>query len=188
MNGRRVLIAGFILVLLVGGSVAALLASRHGDEERGAGASETQERSEEGSATTMAPEESESRGVPIRLVLGDSYAAGETIDVVIENVGPKAYVFQWRYQACFLSFFDSSGRRFIIPPGTHCDILGEETIRPGERKKLFSWSLDECVEDEWACVQSRPLPPGTYTIKGRFKPKSGGSPARVETTFSIVAT
>jgi hypothetical protein len=126
---------------------------------------------------------------PIRFNLKDTYAAGETIDVAIENVGTRGhYVFQSLYQACFLSYFDSSGRRFIISPGTHCDMLAEETIKPGERKKLFTWSLDECVKDEWGCAKSRPLPPGTYTIKGRFKLKAGGKPARVETTFRIVAT
>jgi hypothetical protein len=184
MNGRRVLIAGFILVLLAGGSVVALLAARSGDDERSAGPSTRQE----GSATTMAPAESESNGGPIRFVLTDPYAAGETIDVVIENVGPKAYMFESFYQACFLSYFDSSGRRFIIPPGTHCDLLAEEPIRPGERKKLFSWNLDECVQDEWGCTKSRPLPPGAYTIKGRFMPAAGGWPARVETTFRIAST
>jgi hypothetical protein len=182
MNGRRVLIAGFILLVLAGGS-AALLASPGADEERSADAYET----EDGGATTTAPGASESSGVPIRFILGDRYTAGETIDVVIENVGTRDYVFQSFYQACFLLYFDSSGRRFIIPPGTHCDMLAQETIRPGERRKLFSWSLDECVKDQWGCTKSRPLPPGAYTIKGRFKPK-GGPPARVEMTFRIVAT
>jgi hypothetical protein len=184
MNARRVLIAGFILVLLAGGSVLALLASRSGDEERNAGTSERQE----GSATTTAPAESESNDLPIRFVLGERYAVGETIDIVIENVGPRAYMFESAYQACYLSYFDSSGRRFIIPPGTHCDLLAEARIRPGERKKLFSWSLDECVKDEWGCVESRLLPPGVYTIKGRFMPARGGRPARVKTTFRIVPT
>lgn len=161
----------------------ALLASR-GEGERTEDAAQTRA----GSATTTGPAESERSGGPIRFLLSDRYTAGETIDVVIENVGPKAYVFQSFYQACFLSYFDSSGRRFIIPPGTHCDMLAEETIRPGERRKLFSWSLDECIKDQWGCAKSRPLPPGAYTIKGRFKPKAAGPPARVETTFRIVAT
>lgn len=125
---------------------------------------------------------------PIRFRLAKTYTSGERITVSIENVGTRAYLFQFPYQACFLSYFDSSGRRFIIPPGTHCDVLSEETIRPGERKRLFRWSLDECVKDQWGCVESRPLPPGTYTIKGRFEPKAAGTPARVETTFRIVAT
>jgi hypothetical protein len=183
MSRRRFLIAGFILVLLAGGSVAALLASRGSDGERSASISERQV----GASATTTPVESES-SAPLRFILGDRHAVGETIDVVIENVGPRTYVFQSYYQACFLSYFDSSGRRFIIPPGTHCDLLAKETIRPGERKKLFRWSLDECVRDQWGCVKSRPLPPGTYTIKGRFKPKAGGPPAQVETTFAIVPT
>jgi hypothetical protein len=122
---------------------------------------------------------------PIRLRLDDAYTAGETIDVTVENVGTRAYMFQPFYQACFFSYFDSSGRRFKIPPGTHCDLLGKETIRPGERKKLFRWSLDECVRDAWGCVESRPLPAGTYTIRGTFKARGGGPPARVEETFRI---
>jgi hypothetical protein len=182
MNGRRLLIAGSILVVLAGGIVA-LLASR-GGEERTEDAAQT----EAGSSTTTARAESGRSSVPTRFVLSDSYAAGETIDVVIENVGPRAHVFQSFYQACFLSYVDSSGRRFIIPPGTHCDLLAEETIRPGERRKLFSWSLDECVKDHWGCAESRPLAPGTYTIMGRFKPKFAGPPARVETTVAIVPT
>ena len=137
-------------------------------------------------SATTAPVKSES-GAPLRFILGDRHAVGETIDVVIENVGSRAYVFQSFYQACSLSYSDSSGRRFIIPPGTHCDLLTTETIRPGERKKLFRWSLDECVEDQWGCVKSRALPPGTYTVKGYFLPKAGGPPARVETTFTIVS-
>ena len=170
-------------MLIVVGSVAALLASRGGDEDRRTSASQPQERS----ASTTTPSEPESGSVPIRFVLGDSYEAGENVNVVIENTGKRAYVFQAYYQACFLSYFDSSGRRFIIPPGTHCDLLTEETIRPGERKKLFSWDLDECVKDKWGCVKSRPLAPGTYTIKGRFKTKSAGSRVRAEATFTIVA-
>ncbi|MGH3038153.1 MAG: hypothetical protein ACRDLZ_01905 [Gaiellaceae bacterium] len=120
-------------------------------------------------------------------MLADRYVVGETVDVLIENVGKKAYLFQWPYQACFLRYFDSSGRRFIIPPGTHCDLRSEEPIRPGERQKLFTWSLDECVKDDWGCVESRPLSPGTYTIKGRFEPDAAGKPALVETTLTIVA-
>jgi hypothetical protein len=155
-----------------------------GGEERNARSGEPQGPS----LTNTSPTNSESRPSPIRFVLADSYTVGETIHVVIENVGARAYVFESLYQACFLSYFDSSGRRFIIPPGTHCDILAKSTIKPGERKKLFTWSLDECVKDQWGCMKSKRLSPGTYTISGRFKPKTGGMPARVETTFEIVPT
>jgi hypothetical protein len=182
MSKRRIRITGFILVALAGGAVPALIFTSGG--EKSSAPHETRHRA--GATPTPASPES-SRG-PIRFLLGDRYRAGDSIDVVLENVGRKAYVFQLFYQACFLSYFDSSGRRFIIPPGTHCDILAEETIRPGERKTLFRWKLDECLKDEWGCVESRPLPPGTYTIKGRFKPQAGGTPARAETSFRIVAT
>ena len=183
MNRRRHLIVALLLVLLAGGSLAAL-ALRSGGEELSAGASTSQTRG----ASTTAAAEPESGTVPIRFVLNDSYEARETVTVAIENIGTKAYVFQSYYQACSLSYFDSKGRPFIIPPGTHCDLLAEETIRPGERKKLFTWKLDECVKDAWGCVKSRPLAPGTYTIKGLFKPKFAGPRARVETTFRILAT
>jgi hypothetical protein len=183
MNRRRLLLVTLLLVLLAGGSLAAL-ALRGGDEERSAGASTSQT----GGVSTTAPPKPENGAVPIRFVLNDSYEAGETVAVAIENIGTKAYVFQSYYQACSLSYFDSKGRPFIIPPGTHCDLLAEETIRPGERKKLFTWKLDECVKDAWGCVKSRPLTPGTYTIKGLFTPKFAGPRARVETTFRIVAT
>ena len=182
MNRHRLLIVTLLLVLLAGGSLAAL-ALRGGDEERSAGASTSQT-----GVSSTAPPEPENGAVSIRFVLNDSYEAGETVTVAIENIGTKAYVFQSYYQACSLSYFDSKGRPFIIPPGTHCDLLAEETIRPGERKKLFTWKLDECVKDAWGCVKSRPLAPGTYTIKGPFKPKFAGPRARVETTFRIVAT
>ena len=185
MRKRGVLIAGLILTLLAVGGLAALVLW-DGGEEPSVRTPEANEGAETGSVPTSTAPQSESSG-PIRFVLADRYAMGETIDVLIENVGRRAYVFQWPYQACFLRYFDASGRRFIIPPGTHCDLLSEEPIRPGERKRLFTWSLDECVKDDWGCVKSRLLPPGTYTIKGRFEPKTAGKPARVETTLTIVA-
>jgi hypothetical protein len=182
MNRRHALVAASVLVLIAGGGVAALFALGRGDEQR-AGVSQRQG----GSGSTTTPSEPEGGAFPIRFLLSDSYEAGATVDVVIENIGSRPYVFQSYYQACFLSYFDSSGRRFIIPPGTHCDLLSEETIKPGERKKLFSWDLDECVKDNWGCVKSQPLAPGTYTIKGRFKPKIAGPRAQAETKFMIVA-
>ena len=124
---------------------------------------------------------------PIRFVLADRVTVGKAVDVSITNVGTRAYLYEFYYQACFLSYFDSAGRRFIVPPGTHCDIRGKLPIRPGETKRLFGWGLDECVKDRWGCVRSRPLPPGMYTIKGRFKPAAGGRPAQAVTTFEIVA-
>jgi hypothetical protein len=124
---------------------------------------------------------------PIRFVVPDRVSVGQTVTVSITNVGTRAYLFEWYYQACFLSYLDSSGRRFIIPPGTHCDIRGKVPIRPGETKRLFSWRLDECTRDNWGCARSRVLPPGTYTITGRFRPVSGGPPVPAVTSLEIVA-
>jgi hypothetical protein len=116
MSRRRVLAAGLILAVLAGGSLAAL-ALRDSVEGPSAGAPETSERAETSTVpTSTAPPMNESSG-PIRFLLADRYAARETVDVVIENVGTKAYLFQQYYQACSLRYFDSFGRRFIIPPG-----------------------------------------------------------------------
>lgn len=108
MNRRRLLIVTLLLVLLAGGSLAALLALRGGDEvERSAGGFTSQT----GGASTAAPAEPENGTVPIRFVFNDSYEAGETVAVAIENIGTMAYVFQSFYQACFLSYFDSKTGR-----------------------------------------------------------------------------
>ena len=182
MNRRRLLIVTLLLVLRQEEAWRRCLLC--GAETRSG--AQALLRAKRAGVSTTAPAEPENGAVPIRFVLNDSYEAGETVAVAIENIGTKAYVFQSYYQACSLSYFDSKGRPFIIPPGTHCDLLAEETIRPGERKKLFTWKLDECVKDAWGCVESRPLAPGTYTIKGLFKPKVAGPRARAETTFRIV--
>lgn len=121
----------------------------------------------------------------VRFLLDDVYAPGERVQVKIENVGSRSYRYQVFYAACFLSYFDSTGREITIPLGTHCDILGEDKIDPGEVRKLFGWRLNECMKDRWGCVESRPLRPGTYTVRGRFKAEYGGPPAVAETTFRI---
>ena len=126
------------------------------------------------------------RASDIRFVLADTYPVEDQVVVRIKNVGDVAYTSEFEYAACFLSYFDSQGREFIIPPGTHCDILGKVPIEPGEIKPLFAWELDECIKDEWGCVKNRPLDPGTYTIRGAFRPVGGGSVARAEATFEIV--
>jgi hypothetical protein len=122
---------------------------------------------------------------PIKLLFDDAYPARERVNVRIENAGTRIYRYQAFYAACFLSYSDSSGREFKIPPGTHCDILGEQPIEPGQVKRLFVWRLNECVKDRWGCVKSRPLPPGAYVVRGRFEPVGGGKPARAEARFWI---
>jgi hypothetical protein len=90
MNRRRVLIGGFVLAVLAGGTLAAL-ALRDGREEPSVGAPDTTPTESSPTPTVTAPPENESSG-PIRFVLADSYVAGETVDVRIENVGTRAYV------------------------------------------------------------------------------------------------
>ncbi len=121
----------------------------------------------------------------IQFVLEESYPAGQRISVQIENLGDVAYEYHTPYEACELVYRDATGRRFIIPPGTHCDMITTVLIRPGETKPLFEWDLDECTKDRWGCVRSRPLDPGTYSISGSFKPAHGGSPVPTEATFTI---
>lgn len=122
----------------------------------------------------------------IRFVFEESYEVSETIDVRIENLGPDIYEYNVEYQACDLTYRDASNREFIIPPGTHCDLVVMMPIQPGQTKTLFRWDLDECIEDQWGCLRSEPLPPGDYTIEGSFHPVGGGEPSRVETSFRIV--
>jgi hypothetical protein len=121
----------------------------------------------------------------IQFVLSDGYPAGQRISVQIENVGDVAYEYHTPYEACDLTYRDAAGRAFLIPPGTHCDMVATVRIRPGETKPLFSGALDECTKDLWGCVRSRALEPGTYYISGSFKPANGGSPVRAETALTI---
>jgi hypothetical protein len=107
------------------------------------------------------------------------------VQVKIRNVGATTYLYQAIYQACFLTFLDESGREFIIPPGTHCDILAEVELAPGETKTLFTWRLDECTKDAWGCQESAALPPGLYTIRGSFEPSDGGDATPAEGSFQI---
>jgi hypothetical protein len=120
--------------------------------------------------------------------LQESYNAREKVDVKITNRGDRAYEYNSTgYEACNLTYRDEAGREFIIPPGTHCDLVVIEQIKPGETVTLFEWQLDRCLKDNWGCVKSEPLEPGTYTIEGRFKAAAGGPPAHAEATFEIVA-
>lgn len=92
----------------------------------------------------------------IRFLLKDTYNAGERTAVAIENVGSDTYSYYIFYQTCYLSYFDSTGGQFIIPPGTHCDIANQAELGPGETVQLFEWNLDECIVDQWGCVENRP--------------------------------
>jgi hypothetical protein len=124
---------------------------------------------------------------PIRFLLDHEYAPRERVAVKIENVGTQTYRYiDTKYAACYLRYFDSAGREFKIPPGTHCDIIVPAELEPGETATLFTWRLDECVKDRWGCVKRRPLAPDRYVIRGRFRALDGGPPAKPETSFRIV--
>jgi hypothetical protein len=123
----------------------------------------------------------------IAFVLQETYRVEEKVDVKITNEGHRAYRYNSTgYEACNLRYRDETGREFIIPPGTHCDLIAFEEIRPGETVTLFEWQLDECVKDNWGCVKSEPLEPGTYTIEGGFRAVGGGPRAHAEATLEIV--
>ena len=143
-------------------------------------------------ASSPAPADGGSLAGPIRFVLAGTYTVGDTARVQIENVGDRAYRYRLsvskrdQYAACPLHYFDAEGREFIIPPGTHCDIVAYGIIKPGETKPLFNWKLDECVRDAWGCVRTKPLAPGTYTISGLFKSPSSGNRARARFSFVLL--
>jgi hypothetical protein len=121
------------------------------------------------------------------LLLGDRYQVGESVRVRLQNVSEDTFLYNPEYQACEMTYRDGAGRKFIIPPGTHCDLVVIQELRPGQTVTLFTWALEECVKDEWGCVKSEPLAPGTYTIAGEFKRTGGGDPVEARATFEIVS-
>ena len=123
----------------------------------------------------------------LRLVMEPTYEVGERVEVRLHNGSDDTYVYNEFYQVCSLEFRDEEGRRFIVPPGTHCDIDSRKHLSPGETVTLFRWDLTECTKDEWGCVEEEPLEPGTYTISGEFESVGGAPPARVDATLEIVA-
>jgi hypothetical protein len=123
----------------------------------------------------------------INFVLQETYNVGDRVQVKIVNDGAHPYRYNSTgYEACNLTYLDQTGRKFIIPPGTHCDLVLIEEIAPGERVTLFTWNLDECTKDRWGCVKEEPLPPGTYTIEGTFRSSDGSPAAHAKATFEVV--
>jgi hypothetical protein len=120
-------------------------------------------------------------------VLDATYRVGERVEVKLRNQGGASYRYNSTgYEACNLTYTDQAGREFIIPQGTHCDLVVIDELRPGQTATLFTWDLDECLQDDWGCSKEAPLPPGTYTIAGTFERVGGGS-ATAEGTFTITA-
>lgn len=103
-------------------------------------------------------------------VIDASYHPGETVSLQVRNVGNRTYAVNPDYEACAIWFYTDEGRPFVIPQGTHCDLVGYRPIVPGETVFLFDWSLDECAHGARECAQRSPLPPGTYHLRGAFHP------------------
>ena len=122
---------------------------------------------------------------PLSFVFESSYVVGTTVPVRLRNEGDVGYEFNPFYEACDLTYRDDGGRKFLVPEGTHCDLISTEVVGPGETVTLFRWNLDECTKDEWGCMRDEPLPPGTYTIGGRFRPVGGGRAVHTEASFEI---
>lgn len=122
---------------------------------------------------------------PLLFVLDTPLHAGGETRVRLRNRGDVAYTYNAAYEACDMVFRIRGGRKFIIPEGTHCDLIVRERIRPGETATLFRWDLDECIEDNWGCTKARDLRRGRYVMKGWFRPAGGGDPVRVVRFFRI---
>ncbi|GEM_PF-474665 len=122
------------------------------------------------------------------------YQLGEPIEVRVRNRSDTdTYYYQSYYPACYnLKFFDGSTERrpypyadpvqpvrfllpgqFIIPRGTHCDLISEEQLKPGEDAVLLTWNQDMCVEDRWGCARSITVSRGEYRIVGEFAQSKG---------------
>lgn len=123
----------------------------------------------------------------LQFVLGDQVRIGQTVDLRLRNLDDRAYSYRYDYAACELTYTDADGREFLIPPGTHCDLVSDATIKPGQTVTLFKWKLNECVKDRWGCVKSEPLPPGDYTITGNFKALDKSRAVEVSTTFNLAS-
>ncbi|MBI2918657.1 MAG: hypothetical protein HYY01_11805 [Chloroflexi bacterium] len=117
------------------------------------------------------------------------YQLGEPVEVRVRNQSKaETYYYQSYYPACYnLKFFDGSSERrpypyadpaqparfllpgqFIIPRGTHCDLVFEKQLGPDEEVVLLTWDQDMCIKDRWGCVESVQVGPGEYRIVGEF--------------------
>lgn len=119
----------------------------------------------------------------------ERYRLGEPVEIRIRNKSTSAtYYYQRDFPACYnLRFFDDSTERrpypretpgrepvrllpgeFIVPEGTHCDLIVEKPLAPGEVVTLLTWKQELCVKDVWGCIESAPVAPGEYRIAGEF--------------------
>lgn len=132
-------------------------------------------------------------GEDIAFSMEEEYRLGEPVEIAIRNNSNVNYYYQGEYPACYnLQFFDDSQvshpdpyafpvtqervlspGRFIVPQGTHCDIIFEKSLKPGQSVVLFTWDQQMCIKDRWGCIESVPVEPGEYLIRGKFSPVAG---------------
>ncbi len=124
-------------------------------------------------------------GRPLRFLLDTPLQEGGRTRVRLRNTSDRTFIYNPHYEACKMVFKEAPGREFIIPEGTHCDLIVRERVSPGETVTLFRWNLDECVEDNWGCRRARDLPADRYVMKGHFRPRGGGDFVRVRRYFRI---
>ena len=123
---------------------------------------------------------------PLRFVLDRPLHEGGKTRVRLRNRGDVGYIYNPYYEACDMIYLELPSRReFLVPEGTHCDMVVDEEVAPGETVTLFRWDLDECIEDNWGCMKARDLKPGRYLMRGWFRPKGGGDEVRVTERFRI---
>lgn len=121
----------------------------------------------------------------LRFVLDTPLHVGGATRVRLRNNDDVAYFYNPYYEACQMTFRDADGRKFLVPEGTHCDLVAREEVAPGETVTLFRWDLDECIEDNWGCTKARDLRRGRYSMRGAFKPAGDGDAVRVVRRFRI---
>lgn len=118
--------------------------------------------------------------------LADSYTFGETASFSFRNDGTVPYDLGHQPQCRLLFEDDDTSRDFRIPANTHCDLVGENLLDPGETRLIVSgWSLDECTIPSFFCFGARPLESGDYTITGSFLSEDGTLEAEISETVSI---
>ncbi len=127
-------------------------------------------------------------GGEIMFDMAEEYRLGEPVEIIVRNNSDLVYYYQFQYPACYnLQFFDDSQEsrpypnadpvlkqrflspgRFIVPRGTHCDTIWEESINPGQSVTVFTWDQQMCIKDRWGCIESVPVEPGEFLIQGEF--------------------
>ena len=128
------------------------------------------------------------------------YRPGDPVEIIIRNKSNVTYYYNYYFVACHnLKFFDDSDERrpypdtplsqerlmllgqFIVPEGTHCDLVFEESLAPGQTAALLWWDQEVCIKDSWGCDESVSVKPGRYRIEGEFWATRGVTSAGLDT-------